>query len=69
MQVRAQQNDTVDQLVWRHLGSTAGYVEQTLERNPALAAYGPILPHGTVVDLPEPHAVAPRKLPAVQLWD
>ena len=30
MQVRTQQHDTVDALVWRYLGDGAGYVEQTL---------------------------------------
>ncbi len=69
MQVRAQQNDTIDLLVWRHLGSTAGYVEETLELNPALAKYGPVLPHGTPVTLPEPKASTPKTLPIVQLWD
>lgn len=69
MLVRAQQNDTLDLLVWRHLGSTAGYVEQTLERNPALAGHGPVLPHGTLVDLPPPRASTPKQKPSVQLWD
>jgi phage tail protein X len=69
MQVRANQNDTVDMLVWRHLGSTAGYVEQTLERNPGLADHGATLPHGTLVDLPEPEASTPKMNIIIQLWD
>jgi phage tail protein X len=69
MLVRAQQHDTIDLLVWRHLGSTAGYVEETLERNPQLARYGPVLPHGTLVDLPEPKASTPKVNSMVQLWD
>lgn len=69
MLVRAEQNDTLDALVWRHLGATAGYVEETLERNPDLAQFGPILPHGTLVDLPEPKASPPKVQTIVQLWD
>ena len=46
MQVRSQQNDTVDQLCWRHLGRTAAVVEALLDIKPGLAALGPVLPAG-----------------------
>ena len=69
MQVRAQQNDTIDLLVWRHLGSTSGYVEETLRLNPSLSQHGPILPHGTLVELPAPQASTPKTHAIVQLWD
>ena len=70
MQVRAQQHDTVDALVWRYLGDGAGYVEHTLEMNPALARHGAVLPAGMVVTLPEP-APSTGQVAAdiVQLWD
>lgn len=64
--VRARQNDTVDQLCWRHLGRTAGVVEATLAGNPGLASHGAHLPAGLEVKLVAPPA-APRQL--VQLWD
>lgn len=71
MRVYAQQGDTVDLLCWRHLGSTAGLVERTLELNPGLSAMGLVLPHGTPVDLPD--AASPLNTAAaravVQLWD
>lgn len=35
MQVRSQQGDTLDALVFRYLGASAGYVEQALALNPA----------------------------------
>lgn len=71
MQVRTQQYDTVDALVWRYLGDGAGYVEHTLEMNPALARHGAVLPAGVLVTLPEP-APSTGQLAAadlVQLWD
>lgn len=70
MRVYAQQGDTVDLLCWRHLGSTAGLVEKTLELNPGLAQLGLVLPHGTAVDLPEVSSTTNAAAVAtVQLWD
>lgn len=68
MRVTALQGDTVDLLVYRHFGRTVGLVEATLELNPGLADIGPILPLGTVVELPEPPVDQPSK-PLLQLWD
>ncbi|OEZ88804.1 phage tail protein X [Janthinobacterium sp. HH106] len=69
MQVRTQQNDTVDALVWHYLGDGAGYVEHTLEMNPALARHGAVLPAGLVVTLPEPAPSTGQATDIVQLWD
>ena len=69
MQVRTRQHDTVDALVWRYLGDGAGYVEHTLEMNPALARHGAVLPAGLVVTLPEPAASVAAVADLVQLWD
>lgn len=68
MRVFAREGDTLDLLVWRHLGRTRGVVEAVLEANPRLADLGPVLPHGTAVDLPAPAAAAPAERPLVQLW-
>ncbi|HDR9359277.1 TPA: tail protein X [Burkholderia vietnamiensis] len=54
MRVYAQQGDTVDALCFRYLGRTQSVVETTLEMNAGLADYGPVLPHGLAVDLPDP---------------
>ena len=54
MRVYAQQGDTVDALCFRYLGRTQGVVETTLEMNAGPADYGPVLPHGLAVDLPDP---------------
>ena len=47
--VHAIQGDTVDALVWRHYGRTAGLVEMVLNANPGLSAHGPVLPIGSEV--------------------
>lgn len=69
MRVYARQGDTLDALCWRHLGRTAGVVEVALEANPGLADLGPVLPHGTPVDLPDPTSAAPARRALIQLWD
>jgi phage tail protein X len=69
MQVRAQRHDTLDALCWRHLGATANVVEAALELNPGLADLGPILPHGLLVNLPEPTATPTKTSQVVNLWD
>jgi len=67
MRVIAMQGDTVDAICHRIYGQTAGITEAVLEANRGLADLGPVLPHGTVVDLPDlpQQAVITR----VQLWD
>lgn len=68
MRVASQQGDTVDLLVYRHFGRTAGLVEVVLELNPGLADLGPVLPLGTVVELPTAQAEQTSKK-LIQLWD
>lgn len=67
--VIARQYDTLDTICWRELGATRGVVEAVYELNRGLADLGPILPHGTPVQLPERSTVTPPSLPVVQLWD
>jgi phage tail protein X len=69
MQVRAQQGDTVDLLCWRHLGATSEVVEQVFEMNPDIAQFGPILPHGQLVTLPDTVPTATKQNQPLQLWD
>lgn len=66
--VRAQQNDTVDALCWRHYGRTAGVTEVVLEANPGLADHGPTLPLGLAVQMPETQTTTPQRQ-MVNLWD
>ncbi len=67
MKVFALQDETLDALCFRGLGQTAGVVEQTLELNPGLAGHGAVLPHGTLVELPDT-AEQPQKT-MIRLWD
>ena len=65
--IRANQNETVDALCWRHYGRTRGAVEAVLQANPGLASCGLILPQGILVLMPTLPAPAPK--PTVSLWD
>lgn len=68
MKVRAQQNDNLDAILYRHLGKSQGYLEASCALNPHLM-HQPIIPVGTVVNLPdvdeEQQSVAQDTL---QLW-
>lgn len=67
-QAIAMQGDTLDAICWRHYGSTAGVVETVLDANPGLADLGPVLPHGTTVQLPD-ITTQQQTSSTVQLWD
>lgn len=66
--VIANQGDTVDAICWRYYGRTAGVTEAVLDANPGLADLGPVIPHGTMVELPE-QAVRAEQRQMVNLWD
>lgn len=66
--VRAHQYDTVDRICYRLYGRTAGVTEQLLRLNPGLAELGPVLPQGTLIELPE-QTQQPQRTRVVQLWD
>lgn len=65
--VSSLQGDTLDQVCLRHLGTTAGVVEQTLLLNPGLSSQPPILPLGTRITLPAQPAAA--TVARLSLWD
>lgn len=67
MKVIAQDNDTIDALCWRHLGRTAGVVEETLKINGNISRKGIFLKAGTVVELP---SLSKKEAPvqSVKLW-
>lgn len=69
MQVRSQQGDTLDALVFRYLGASSGYVEQALAINPALAALGAVLPAGTMVTLPDAMEAPTGARDSISLWE
>ncbi|MGX4060426.1 tail protein X, partial [Escherichia coli] len=49
-------------------GRTQGVTEQVLKANPGLAEYGPFLPHGLQVELPDIPTTT-TTVQTVQLWD
>ncbi|MGR6871254.1 tail protein X [Pseudomonas sp. HK3] len=49
---RSVQGETISSICYRYYGKTKGIVEQVLEVNSTLAEHGPILPIGTIVELP-----------------
>ncbi|WP_127960165.1 tail protein X [Serratia microhaemolytica] len=66
MQVRAQQNDTVELLCWRYYGRTVGVTEVVLNANKGISD-NPLLQAGQRVYMPE--IQSPTKRETVQLWD
>lgn len=67
MQLRSQQGDSLDLILFRHYGYTAGITEQVLNLNPGLAALGPVLPTGTFINMPA--APTQAEQPLIQLWE
>jgi phage tail protein X len=60
--------DTADLIAWKYYGTTAGdVVTKLLDANGGLADFGPVLPAGVTVTLPEIDVAA--KKPGVKLWD
>lgn len=67
MLYRTKENDMLDWICWKHYGQQAGAVEVVLKANPGIAAYGPKLPGGLLINLPE-ITVIQREEP-IRLWD
>lgn len=60
----------LDAVIWRRFQQPMpGLVERTLDMNPGLAAAGPLLPIGTVINIPIDTPVAPKVVNVVKLWD
>lgn len=61
-------HDTVDLICRRHYGDESGYAEAVYDANRGLATYGPHLPAGLVVILPEVILTGAADA-VVRLWD
>lgn len=61
---RTRQGDTVDLLASRLYGDT-GQTVALLEANPGLADYGPIIPTGTLINVP---AAPTKTTQTLTLW-
>lgn len=69
MQVRSQQHDTLDEIIWRTLGDGSDYLAQALQLNPHIASYGAVLPSGTLIELPPAAVAANTTQSTINLWD
>jgi len=69
MQVRSQQNETLDGIIWRYLGDGTAYLEQALKLNPHIAGFGAVLPSGTLIELPPEAQAADSTQSSISLWD
>lgn len=68
VEYRTREGDMVDEIVFKHYGSTdGGLVEAVLECNIGLADLGPVLPAGVVLRLPDFGSEADVSQP-VTLW-
>ena len=63
------QGDTIDWICWKHYGTSRnGTVEAVLAANTWLSNYGPILPAGVRIVLPDLAAPAVEHA-VIHLWD
>lgn len=67
-EIYATQHDTVDAICWREYGRSTGVVERILEANPHLSEFGPFIPMGTKIQLPD-IPTPQNKVQSIQLWD
>lgn len=67
MKTYALQGDTLDAICVRYYGRTEGVVESVLEANLGLSELGVILPHGTVIELPD--ASSSPVTETINLWE
>lgn len=58
--------DTLDQIVWRHYGTTTGTLERVLAQNRHLAEYDAVLPAGIQITLLI--QTEPAKKQKIKLW-
>ena len=66
---RSIDGDMVDWIAWMAYGNRIGAAEAVLEANRGLAAIGPLLPAGILIQLPVLAPIVPEAPPVVRLWD
>ena len=65
---RTKDGDVLDQVCAKHYGDTPYSVEDVLAANPGLAALGPVMQSGILIELPLVEESAPEA-PTIRLWD
>jgi phage tail protein X len=67
LQYKTRDGDTADLIAWTYYGRRSGHcVEQFLEANTGLSDYGPLLPAGITVFLPDIRDPGPDG--GIRLW-
>ena len=64
---RTREGDMLDYICWKHYGEASGMVEQVLEKNPGLAAKGPIYQENELIILPL--ITKPVVKNVINIWD
>ena len=68
MKYITREGDVLDWICWKYYGTTGALVVETvLTSNLGLADYGPILPLGLEINLPD--IIIPRQTNGIRLWD
>lgn len=63
---RTKDGDVLDLICRTYYAGAPHSVEAVYAANPGLAAYGPVLPAGVLIDLPAAQAAQPT---TIRLWD
>ncbi|HHF3242407.1 TPA: tail protein X [Vibrio alginolyticus] len=67
VQYQTRRGDMLDWVCHQHYGQRPKAVEAVLDANPGLAKYGPVLPAGLIINLPD---LGPAENKSrVSLWD
>ena len=67
MKYRTKDNDVLDAVCAQYYGDTHYNIVDVIAANPGLAANGPVLPSGILIELPDFAADAPVKQ-TLRLW-
>lgn len=68
MQYRTKDGEVVDEICYRYYGHS-DVATQVYELNPGLAGYGPVLPSGVLIELPDINEPETAVLTKISLFD
>jgi len=68
MNYRSKEGDVVDAICYRYYGRS-NVAAQVYDMNPGLSGYGPILPSGVIIDLPDIEEPSTTVLSKISLFD
>ena len=67
MKYRTKDGDVLDAICAKHYGDLPWRIEDVIKANPGLAALGPVLASGLLINLPEVEETA-QEMPTIRLW-